>query len=378
MRSRALNLPSTGPPCQPRSDIKQAQIMNSNARVSLSQHGEFDTDALGRWLQGRIDGLTLPVRAKRFSDGQSNPTFLVTDAAARRYVLRKKPAGELLPSAHAVEREFRVMKALVASDVPVAKMLCFCDDAAVIGTPFFMMEFVQGRIFWDPALPELDSSARRAVYADMNRVVAALHRVDPEAVGLGDFGRSAGFFERQLKRWSIQYRASETEPIEAMDRLIEWLPAHMPKTQETRIFHGDLRIDNMIFHPTEPRILAVLDWELSTLGHPLADFAYHALPWRLTADQFRGMADKDIAALGIPSEAAYLRSYSAATGREVDPGEYEFCMAYSMFRLAAILQGILKRSIDGTAASATAQATGRQARVIAEVAWAQVRARAAD
>ncbi len=338
---------------------------------------DLDTGALGRWLQGRIDGLTLPVRAERFSDGQSNPTFLVTDAAGRRYVLRKKPPGELLPSAHAVDREYRVMKALEASDVPVARMLCYCDDAAVIGTPFFMMAFVAGRIFWDPALPELDPVARRAVYADMNRVVSALHRIDPAAVGLGDYGRSAGFFERQLKRWTTQYRASETEPIEAMDRLIEWLPPHVPATEETRIFHGDLRIDNMIFHPTEPRILAVLDWELSTLGHPLADFAYHALPWRLTADQFRGMADKNIPALGIPSEEAYLRSYCAATGRDVDRTEYEFCIAYGMFRLAAILQGILKRSIDGTASSATAEATGRRARVIAEVAWAQVCARGA-
>ena len=340
--------------------------------------GDFDIDALGHWLLDRVDGLTLPVRAERFSDGQSNPTYLVTDAAAQRYVLRKKPSGELLPSAHAVDREYRVMKALADTDVPVAKMLCYCDDAAVIGTPFFVMSFVEGRIFWDPALPELDAAARGAVYADMNRVVAALHRIDPAAVGLSDYGRSAGFFERQLKRWTTQYRASETEPIEAMDRLIEWLPTHMPATEETRIFHGDLRIDNMIFHPTEPRVLAVLDWELSTLGHPLADFAYHALPWRLTADQFRGMADKDTAALGIPTEDAYLRRYCATTGREVVRAEYEFCMAYSMFRLAAILQGILKRSIDGTAASASAEATGRKARVIAEVAWAQVRARGAD
>ena len=339
---------------------------------------DLDIDALGHWLLDRVDGLTLPVRAERFSDGQSNPTYLVTDAAARRYVLRKKPSGELLPSAHAVDREYRVMKALADTDVPVAKMLCYCDDAAVIGTPFFMMSFVEGRIFWDPALPELDGAARGAVYADMNRVVAALHRIDPAAVGLSDYGRSAGFFERQLKRWTTQYRASETEPIEAMDRLIDWLPTHMPATEETRIFHGDLRIDNMIFHPTEPRVLAVLDWELSTLGHPLADFAYHALPWRLTADQFRGMADKDIAALGIPTEDAYLRRYCATTGREVARAEYEFCMAYSLFRLAAILQGILKRSIDGTAASASAEATGRKARVVAEVAWAQVCARGAD
>ena len=345
--------------------------------MSTAAPGELDTDALGRWLQAHIDGLGGPLRARRFGDGQSNPTYLLSDAAGQRYVLRKKPPGDLLPSAHAIDREFRVMKALAATEVPVARMLCYCDDAAVIGTPFFVMAFVDGRIFWDPALPELDATGRGAVYAEMNRVVAALHRIDPAAVGLADFGRPAGFFERQLRRWTAQYRASETEPIDAMERLITLLPAHLPATGPARIFHGDLRIDNLIFHPTEPRILAVLDWELSTLGDPLADFAYHALPWRLGADQFRGMADKDIAALGIPSEAAYLSRYCVATGREPDRDAYEFCIAYGMFRLAAILQGILKRSIDGNAASATAAATGRKARLIAEVAWAELRARGA-
>lgn len=333
-----------------------------------------DTAALGEWLRQRIDGMRAPVQVRRFSGGQSNPTFLLTDAAGNRYVLRKKPAGELLPSAHAVDREYRVMEALEHSDVPVAKMLCYCDDAEVIGTPFYVMEFVDGRIFWDPALPELDATQRVLVYGDMLRVVSALHRIDPEAVGLADYGRQTGFFERQISRWTRQYRASETEKISAMDQLIEWLPANMPAREECRIFHGDLRLDNMIFHPTEPRILAVLDWELSTLGHPLADFAYHALPWRLTSEQFRGMAEKDIAALGIPSEREYLQSYCQATSRELDLPEYKFCVAYSMFRLAAILQGILKRSLDGTAASATAAETGRKARGIAEAAWRQVTA----
>lgn len=334
----------------------------------------LDTAALAGWLDERIDGFRGPLRAERFSGGQSNPTFLLTDATGRPYALRKKPPGELLPSAHAVDREYRVMKALEHTDVPVPRMLCFCDDPEIIGTPFFVMEFVEGRIFWDPALPELDAEQRGAVYRDVNRVVAALHCVDPLSVGLENFGRPGNFFERQIGRWTKQYQASTTEPIPAMDQLIEWLPQHIPARDETRIFHGDLRLDNMILHPTQPRVLAVLDWELSTLGHPLADFAYHALPWRLTSEEFRGMAEKDIVALGIPSEQQYLRSYCDATGRTVNAGEYEFCVAYSMFRLAAILQGILKRSIDGSASSPQARETGLKARVIAEAAWHQVQA----
>lgn len=333
---------------------------------------EFDTFRLATWLESRVEGLKVPIKATRFSGGQSNPTFLVTDANGRRYVLRKKPTGDLLPSAHAVDREFRVMKALEGSQVPVPRMFCFCDDAAVLGTPFYLMDFVEGRIFWDPALPELNAQDRAAVYGDMNRVIAALHAIGPNDVGLGDYGRPSGFFERQISRWTKQYRASQTELLPAMENLTKWLPMHIPPDEEARIFHGDLRMDNLIFHPTEPRILAVLDWELSTLGHPLADFAYHALPWRLTSEQFRGMAEKDIAALGIPSEAEYLHRYCKATRREVNQPEYEFCVAYSMFRLAAILQGILKRAQDGTAASETAFATGRKARVIAQAAWEQV------
>ena len=340
--------------------------------VTRGQFDESDTIRLGRWLREHIEGIRLPVQAQRFSNGQSNPTYKITDAAGQRFVLRKKPAGELLPSAHAVDREYRVMKALEHTGVPVARMLCYCDDAAIIGTPFYLMEFVDGRIFWDPALPELEEPQRAAVYRDMNRVVSTLHLIDPNAVGLGDFGRQEGFFQRQVSRWTRQSRAAEMEKIHAMDELIAWLPANMPAQEECRIFHGDLRLDNMIFHPTEPRVLAVLDWELSTLGHPLADFAYHALPWRLTSEQFRGMAEKNIEALGIPSEQQYLQAYCQATLRELNPSEYEFCVAYSKFRLAAILQGIRKRSLDGTASSTNAEATGLKARVIAEAAWKMV------
>lgn len=331
----------------------------------------FDTEGLERYLQAHVKGFHGPLQVKRFADGQSNPTFLL-ETPAQRYVLRKKPAGLLLPSAHAVEREYRVITALQGSGVPVARSYCLCEDSTVIGTPFYVMEFVNGRVLWDPTLPGMQPSERAAIYDDMNRVAAALHGIDPAAVGLADFGRPGNFFERQIARWTRQYRASETETIEAMDSLIDWLPANIPADDETAIVHGDLRLDNLIFHPTEPRIIAVLDWELSTLGHPLADFAYHALTWRLSADEFRGMRGADLPALGIPDEQAYLERYCQRTGRAAIPRqEWDFYLAYSMFRLAAILQGILKRAIDGSAASAQAFETGGKARPIAEAGWRQ-------
>jgi len=340
----------------------------------------LDTGRLSEWLQGRVPRLRGPLTALRFKGGQSNPTFQLTDAAGARCVLRKQPDGVLLPSAHAVDREYRVLHALGGTDVPVARVHCFCDDPQVVGTPFYVMDFVDGRVLWDLALPGLQVPERTAVYDEMNRVVAALHGVDWRAVGLADYGRPGAFFERQIARWTRQYQATVegpggVEPIAAMERLIEWLPANLPAGDETCLFHGDLRIDNMIFHPSEPRVLALLDWELSTLGHPLADFAYHALPWRLGAQQFRGMAGADFAALGIPGERAYLDAYCRRVGRApVDPSHWEFYLAYAMFRLAAILQGILKRSHDGTASSAEARETGARAKPIAEAAWRQVEA----
>ena len=344
----------------------------------MSGFGGFDVARLELWMRERIDGFCAPLTLSRFKGGQSNPTYLVIDAMGKRYVLRKKPEGELLPSAHAVDREFRVIDALRGTDVPVAGAHGYCGDADVIGTPFYVMAFVDGRILWDPALPGLANVERTAIYDDMNRVVAALHRVDYKAVGLADYGRSGNFFDRQIGRWTKQYKAASVDdPIPAMERLIEWLPAHVPPgaQDETCIFHGDLRIDNMIFHSTEPRVLAVLDWELSTLGHPLADFAYHVLPWRLTAAEFRGMAGTDYAALGIPDEATYLMTYCKRVGREpIDPAHWEFYLTYSMFRLAAILHGISKRARDGTASSAEAIETGARARPIAEAAWRQVEA----
>ena len=351
-----------------------AEVIDGSTGLPADAHAR-----LAEWLSAQVPGFTGPVALERFAGGQSNPTYQLTDARGMRYVLRKKPDGVLLPSAHAVEREYRVIAALQGSGVPVASALGLCEDAGVIGTPFYVMGFVEGRILWDPALPGLERAERAPLYEAMNETVAALHRVDPAAVGLADYGRPAEFFTRQIGRWTRQYQAcmagASLEPIPAMDRLIDWLPAHVPPGEETRLFHGDLRLDNMIFHPTEPRVLAVLDWELSTLGHPLADFAYHALPWRLTAQQFRGMAGQDLAALGIPGEQAYLQAYCRRVGRgPLDPAHWEFYLAYSMFRLAAILQGIARRARDGTASSSQARETGALARPVAETAWRQVEA----
>ncbi|TCP08177.1 phosphotransferase [Caldimonas thermodepolymerans] len=334
----------------------------------------FDVGRLEQYLHAHVEGYAGPLQVQRFPDGQSNPTYLLA-TPTQRYVLRKKPHGQLLPSAHAVEREYRVIRALHGRGVPVARPYCLCEDDAVVGTPFYVMEYVHGRVLWDPTLPGMQPAERTALYDEINRVVAALHAIDPASVGLADYGRPGNYFERQIARWTRQYRASETEPIPAMDALIEWLPQHIPAVEENAIVHGDLRLDNLIFHPTEPRILAVLDWELSTLGHPLADFAYHMLTWRLSADEFRGMRGADLAALGIPDERTYLDLYCRRTGRAPVPAhEWDFYLAYSMFRLAAILQGILKRAYDGNASSAHALETGRRARPIAEAGWRQAQA----
>ncbi len=332
----------------------------------------FDTAALARYLRDRLPWVGDTVVVQPLAGGQSNPTFRVA-TGGHDYVLRKKPTGVLLPSAHAVDREYRVMTALAGTDVPVPRTFCYCDDRSVIGTEFFVMDYVPGRVFVDPALPGLDAAERSALYDDVNRVIAALHCVDYAAVGLADYGKPGNYFERQIGRWSRQYRASETETIAAMDALIDWLPPHIPPGDETSIVHGDFRLDNAIVHPTEPRVMAVLDWELSTLGHPLADFSYHAMAWRLTAEQFRGMAGRDLAALGIPAERDYVAAYCRRTGRAgIDPAEWEFYVVFSMFRLAAILQGIAKRAIEGTSAGSDAVTTGKRARTIAEVAWQQV------
>ena len=342
----------------------------TGTRPVAPQHA-FDAERLAAWMREHVDGGIGALEIAQFKGGQSNPTYLVT-ADARRFALRRKPPGKLLPSAHAVDREYRVMTALAGTDVPVPKTYALCDDAEVIGTAFFLMDYVEGRVLWDPTLPELTPAQRTAHYREMNRVIAALHRVDPAAVGLADYGKPGNYLARQIDRWSRQYRASETERIEAMDRLIEWLPANVPPGEETSIVHGDYRIDNVVFHPTEPRILAVLDWELSTLGHPLADFAYHCMTWRMPEGAHaRGLVGADFAALGIPTEREYVAMYCKATGRDrID--HFEYYVAYNMFRLAAILQGVMARALQGNAASAEALAAGKRTRAIAEEGWRQV------
>ncbi len=332
----------------------------------------FNESALRDYLQPLLPTASGPLAIEPLAGGQSNPTYRLRWGGAS-YVLRKQPPGELLPSAHAVDREYRVMTALASTGVPVPRTYAYCDDRSIVGTPFLVMDFADGRQFFDPALPELPAAQRTALWDDINAVLARLHGVDYAAVGLGDYGKPGNYFERQVARWTRQYRAAETEPIAAMDRLIEWLPQHVLASDESAIVHGDFRLDNLIVHRTEPRVIAILDWELSTLGHPLADLAYQAMAWRLTLAQFRGMAGNDFHALGLPTEAEYVASYCRRTGRDgIDPLAWEFCVAFSMFRLAAILQGIAKRAEQGNSADANAMEVGARARTIAEVAWRQV------
>ena len=341
----------------------------STSRPIAAQH-VFDPAPLAEYMHALGLRLSGTPRVEQFAGGQSNPTYLVT-AGDDRYVLRRRPPGALLPSAHAIDREYRVMGALAQSGIPVPKVHTLCDDPLVIGTAFFLMEFVPGRVFWDPTLPGVAAPERAALYGEMNRVIAALHALDTQSIGLADYGRPGNYLARQIDRWTRQYRAAETERIDAMERLIEWLPLHVPSSDETTLVHGDYRIDNLIFHPTQPRILAVLDWELSTLGHPLADFAYHVMTWRVTADEFRGILGADLAGLGIPDESAYVRAYCSRTGRSA-LAEWDYYLAFNMFRMAAILQGILARAMQGNATSPEAVATGRRARPMAEAGWRQV------
>jgi len=341
--------------------------------MPVAERQRIDTVALERYLSAHLTGFAPPLTMEQFRGGQSNPTFLLTAADGARYVLRKQPSGALLPSAHAVDREFRIIHALYGSAVPVARPLCLCLDAGVIGTMFYVMGYAQGRNFWDPTLPGLSAAERATLYDEMNRVIVALHTLDYAAAGLSDYGKPGNYFARQIARWSRQYRASETERIEAMERLLAWLPANIPPGEETTLVHGDYRLDNLIFSPDAPGMLAVVDWELSTLGHPLADFSYHVMLWRVGAGEIRGLAGVDLASLGIPTEAEYVASYCRRTGRSgIEPDVWEFCMAYNLFRIASIRQGIMKRVLEGTAASRHARASGELARATAELAWQQV------
>jgi len=351
--------------------------MQAESATPAAAGHSLDTGALESYLRGRLPDFRGPLQVERFQGGQSNPTYkLVTPGAS--YVLRSKPgpAAQLLPSAHAIEREFRVMQGLAGSEVPVARMRLLCEDESVIGRAFYVMEIMEGRVLWDQSLPGLEPAERGALYDEMNRVIAALHRVDVQAAGLADYGRSGGYFERQISRWSKQYRASVTTPIPEMDSLMDWLPQQIPASasDDARacLVHGDFRLDNLIFHPTEPRALAVLDWELSTLGHPLADFSYHCLGWVIPLASGRGIAGLDLQAAGIPRQEDYLRLYCERTGRtDADQvaADWNFYLAYNLFRLAAILQGVAKRAIDGVASNAQAREAGALARPLAELGW---------
>ncbi len=337
--------------------------------TAVREQHRFDEQRLAAWLRETIPGFRGPLVVEQFRGGQSNPTYRL-GAASGRYVLRRKPPGKLLQSAHAVEREYKVITALGTAGFPVPRTFALCEDESVAGTPFFVMDCVEGRVLWDQSLPGMTLAQRAAIYDEMNRVIAALHAVDYAAIGLADYGRPGNYFARQIRRWSEQYRASETGTIEAMDNLIAWLPGNIPAGDETTIVHGDFRMDNMIFHPSEPRVLAVLDWELSTLGHPLADFSYHCMSWHIEPGAFRGIAGLDHAALGIPSEAAYIARYCERTGRD-GIAHWNFYLAFGLFRIAAILQGIAKRALEGTAASAQAVETGKRARPLAELGWSR-------
>jgi aminoglycoside phosphotransferase (APT) family kinase protein len=338
--------------------------------MPVAEKQRFDMVALEAYLSVHVEGFGGALTIEQFKGGQSNPTFkLVTPKKA--YVMRCKPGPvtKLLPSAHAIEREFRVMRALSSSAVPVAAMHTLCEDESVIGRAFYVMDFVDGRVLWEPQLPGMNNDQRAAIFDEMNRVIAALHQVDFAAAGLADYGKHEGYLARQIARWTKQYRASETESIASMDALIEWLPAHIPPGDETSIVHGDYRLDNVIFHPTESRILAVLDWELSTLGHPLADFAYHCMTWYLPPGAGRGLAGFDLTATGIPGVKDYIATYCERTDRSNGIEHFEFYMAFNMFRMAGILQGIMKRVVDGTAASAQAIQMAKAARPIADEGW---------
>ena len=349
--------------------------------VSAAQ--AFDVAALAAWLEQHLPGFCGPLSVESFRGGQSNPTYKLS-TPTQHYVMRAKPGpvAKLLPSAHAIEREFAVMSGLYGTDVPVPCMYCLCEDEAVIGRAFYIMEFMPGRVLWDQSLPGMSTQERTAIYQEMNRVIAALHSVKFAERGLAGYGKPGNYFERQIARWSKQYAASAdgagpmSQPTHEMDQLVQWLPQHIPAmaraTELVSIVHGDFRLDNLMFHPTEPRIVAVLDWELSTLGHPLADFSYHCMAWHIPPGSFRGIGGLDVASLGIPTEEEYIRLYCQRTGLttpQVLKADWNFYMAYNLFRIAAILQGIAKRVEAGTAASAQAVGSAAGVKPLAQMAW---------
>ena len=328
----------------------------------------FDEAALAIWMAANVEGYSGPLTVAQFKGGQSNPTYKLS-TPRRSYVLRRKPPGQIVNGAHAVEREARVLQAVAKAGFPVAHIHALCTDQTIIGTWFYVMEYVEGRIFWDATFASVDLAERSQYFEAMNRTIAELHRLDFQSIGLEDYGKPGSYFARQIARWSRQY----LEDVDAgrdryMDELVEWLPNNIPESDEAALVHGDFRCDNLIFHPTEPRVLAVLDWELSTIGHPLADFAYHAMMYRMPPWIVAGLAGADLVSLSIPSEAEYISAYCRATGREGIP-DYEFYIAFNFFRLAAIFHGIKRRVIRGTAASAHAKARAERFPELAKLAW---------
>jgi acyl-CoA dehydrogenase len=332
--------------------------------------GGLDAPALRGWLREHGFAGAGEPRIEVLAGGQSNPTYRIRSDRGD-YVLRKKPTGKLLPSAHAIDREYRVMQALAGSGVPVPRMLAWCDDEAVTGTPFFLMEFLDGRVLADPALPQCTAAERGEIYDDMNRVIARLHSLDVQALGLASFGKPGNYVARQVARWVDQCTRATLPLPAAMRELMAWLPANLPADAPARLVHGDFRIDNLVFHAREPRVIGVLDWELSTLGDPLADFSYHCMAWRVAPQVWRGIGGLDLAALGIPAEPQYVRAYAEATGLAI--AHWDFYLAYNLFRMAAILHGIAQRAADGTAAGHDAVAVGARAEPLANLALAIAR-----
>jgi aminoglycoside phosphotransferase (APT) family kinase protein len=344
--------------------------MSDSETTDIRGGHQLDLRSLEDYLAARLPGFERPLAIRQFKGGQSNPTYLLTTGSGLRYVLRKKPAGQLLPGAHMVEREYRVIKALEGSAVPVPSVPLLCEDPAVIGTAFYVMAFLEGRVFRDPALPGIAAADRARIYAAMSATLARLHRIDWRAVGLEGFGKPTGYLSRQIALWTRQYESGKTHDIPAMGQLIAWLPAHLPDDEITAISHGDYRLENLIFHPEHPDILAVLDWELATLGHPYADLAYNCMIWHLPSDapQVPGLLGCDLAALGIPSEADYIAGYCAAAGIDRVPN-YEFYLAFAFFRFAAIAQGIYARYLGGNASAPNAREVGLLAAPLAELGW---------
>jgi len=349
--------------------MSQRHEQNTGTRAVSAAH-QFDEQRLFDYLVSHVEGFHGALSVRQFKGGQSNPTYQV-DAGSGCYVLRRKPPGKLLKSAHAVDREFRIISALYAADFPVPRPVVLCEDPEVIGTVFYLMEFVEGRIFWDLDLPGLEPAERAAIYDNVNETIARLHTIDYSAIGLEDFGKPGNYFARQISRWSGQYRASETGTVNAMDALIEWLPENIPDDDSASIVHGDYRLDNMIVHPTEPRVIAVLDWELSTIGHPLADFTYHLMIWDMPNIGIGsvGLVDRPLRELGIPDKDTYIEQYCRRTGRDSGMVNRNFYSAFNFFRLAAILQGIAGRVRDGTAASAHAAEAVNAVKPLADLGW---------